>query len=251
MRVLIVDDEPLALRRLTLALNDLAEVELVGAASEGDEAFRMVEALKPDLVFLDVEMPGRSGMSVAGGLTGEHRPEIVFVTAFEHYAPDAFGVDAADYVLKPVRLDRLRQALDRARLRREMRLAHKSTDATREPIADAGPYDQCLWAPERDGMVRVPVEQIDWIEAARDYALLHTRSRSYILRTTMSALADRLDPDELTRVHRSAFVRFGSIERVVQPPSGLIRLILSSGAEVQVGPSYTAEVRARLKQLTA
>lgn len=250
MRVLIVDDEPLALRRLTMALADVTDVELVGAAADGDEALEMIETLRPDLVFLDVEMPGRSGMSVAGGLAGEHRPEIVFVTAFEHYAPDAFGVDAADYVLKPVRLDRLRQALDRARLRREMRLAHRQSDI-REPPAAEGSYDQCLWAPERDGMVRVPVEQIDWIEAARDYALLHTRSRSYILRTTMTALADRLDPAELTRVHRSAFVRFASVERVIQSPSGLVRLILSSGAEVQVGPSYTAEVRAKLKQLTA
>ena len=250
MRVLIVDDEPLALRRLTMALGDVADVEVVGAAADGDEALKMIETLRPDLVFLDVEMPGRSGMSVAAGLGGEHRPEIVFVTAFEHYAPDAFGVDAADYVLKPVRLDRLQQALNRARLRREMRLAHQQSDA-RDAPADDGPYDQCLWAPERDGMVRVPVEQIDWIEAARDYALLHTKSRSYIVRTTMSALADRLDPAALTRVHRSAFVRFGAIERVVQPPSGLIRLVLSSGAEVQVGPSYTAEVRAKLKQFTA
>lgn len=250
MRVLIVDDEPLARRRLAMALDDLSDVEVVGAAADGDEALGMLEALRPDLVFLDVEMPGRSGMSVAAGLTGEHRPEIVFVTAFEHYAPDAFGVDAADYVLKPVRLDRLRQALDRARLRREMRLAHRQSDV-RELTADGDRYDQCLWAPERDGMVRVPVDHIDWIEAARDYALLHTRSRSYIVRSTMSALADRLDPNALTRVHRSAFVRFGSIERVIQSPSGLIRLVLSSGAEVQVGPSYAAEVRTRLKQFTA
>lgn len=250
MRVLIVDDEPLARRRLSMALGDLCDVEVVGAAGDGDEALMMIEALRPDLVFLDVEMPGRSGMSVAAGLTGEHRPEIVFVTAFEHYAPDAFGVDAADYVLKPVRLDRLRQALERARLRQEMRLAHRRSDAG-ETRTGSGRADECLWVPERDGIVRVPVDQIDWIEAARDYALLHTRSRSYILRTTMGALADRLDPDALTRVHRSAFVRFGSIEQVIQPPSGLIRLILASGAEVQVGPSYTVEVRAKLKRFTA
>ena len=121
MRVLLVDDEQLALDRLCALFKDIDEVEIVGQARDGEAALTAIGQLSPDLVILDIQMPGRSGLRTAAEMPEEHRPEIVFITAHEQYAPDAFDVDAADYLLKPVRFDRLRQAVNRARRRQEIR----------------------------------------------------------------------------------------------------------------------------------
>ena len=257
LRVLLVDDEPLALERLRVAFREIPDVEVVGAASDGEEAARQIADLRPDLVILDVQMPRKTGMAVAAELKGERKPEVVFVTAFEHYAPDAFDVEAADYLLKPVRFDRLRQAVERARRRRGLREAadraaeletvvHALRTSARPGPADTR-YENEIWTPGRHGLVRVPVDQIDWIEAARDYVLLHTATRSHILRITMSALQEKLDPGKMLRVHRSAFVRPGAVQEVQRPGKGLLTLVLRDGASVQVGPNYVQAVARALK----
>jgi DNA-binding LytR/AlgR family response regulator len=252
-----VDDEPLALERLGVAFRNIPNAEVVGTASDGEEAGERIAALKPDLVILDVQMPGRNGMAVASALPEETRPEIIFVTAFEHYAPEAFEVEAADYLLKPVRFDRLRLAVERAGRRRAMREATGRAAELEEVVAalraDARPktdgqrYDSEVWVPGRHGLTRVDVQRIDWIEAARDYVLLHTSTRSHILRTTMSALQERLDPAVMMRVHRSAFVRHDAVAEVQKPGKGLMTLVLKDGAEVQVGPNYASAVAQALK----
>jgi DNA-binding LytR/AlgR family response regulator len=254
MRTLLVDDEPLALRRLSMALADIPSVEVVGTASDADEAMRKIESLHPELVILDVEMPGRSGMALAADLPEEHRPEIVFVTAFEHYAPDAFTVEAADYLLKPVRLDRLRQAMERAARRRALRelakAGHPVPETAGETEASAGSAPDSdlggIWIPEKGGSVRVSLDRIIWIEAARDYVLIHTPNRAHMLRVTMGELEERLDPALIPRVHRSAFVRLGAVKHVRRPARGLMTLVLEGGAEVQVGPSYVRPISERL-----
>ena len=129
MRVLLVDDEPLALDRLRTFFGDIEGVEVVGVAADGNEALEQIVRLTPDLVIMDIQMPGRNGLRAAADIDVEPRPELVFVTAHEHYAPDAFEVDAADYLLKPVRFDRLRQAVGRARLRRKMRDSVEQAEA--------------------------------------------------------------------------------------------------------------------------
>ena len=185
MRVLLVDDEDLALDRLKTFFADIEGVELVGQARDGDEALAAIEKLTPDLVLLDIQMPGRNGLRAAADITVEPRPEVIFVTAHEHYAPDAFDVDAADYLLKPVRFDRLRQAVERARRRRAMREQAEKAGKLEEEMATLrgsgapGLEDGGFWVPERHGQRRVPLEAIDWIEAARDYVLLHTNVRKY------------------------------------------------------------------------
>lgn len=255
MRVMLVDDEPLALERLQVFFQDIAGAEVVGSATDGEAAGAGIAALKPDLVILDVQMPAKSGLAVAAALAPADRPEIVFVTAFEQYAPDAFDVEAADYLLKPVRLDRLRQAVERARRRRSAREALSRAAELEGVVAElraskppAGEivYEDALWAPGRSGMVRVPIASVDWIEAAKDYVLLHTASRSHILRTTMGALEQRLDPAQMMRVHRSAFVRPGAVREVERLGKGLIALKLAGEATVQVGPNYARSVLERL-----
>jgi DNA-binding LytR/AlgR family response regulator len=257
VRVLLVDDEPLALRRLQMAFCDIEGVEVIGTACDGDAAAQSIAELKPDLVMLDVQMPGRSGMAVAAGLAEEGRPEIVFLTAFEHYAADAFDVDAADYLLKPVRLDRLRQAIIRARRRRSEREAAARIEALElalkgdaaEPPDPASGFDRELVVQSGRGPRRVPIGDIIWIEASRDYALIHTPSRSHLVRTTMAELETRLDPAVMLRVHRSAFVRLTAVRRVRRPGKGLITLVLDDEVEVQVGPNYARSVRQALESL--
>ncbi|PZQ63425.1 MAG: DNA-binding response regulator [Phenylobacterium zucineum] len=240
MRVLLVDDEPAALERLKALLAQLSELTIVGAASDGQAALAAIEAEKPDLVLLDVQMPELNGLTVASRIPPDQHPEIVFVTAFEMYAPDAFEVDAADYLLKPVRFDRLRQAIERARRRQMMRT--QLTLTTEAETADA----DGIWVQTRQGHVRVLIREIDWIEAAKDYVLLHTPTRSHMHRITMTALERQLDPERLIRVHRSAFVAPERVREIRRTGRGLASLVLHDGVMVQIGPTYLPNVMARL-----
>lgn len=243
LRTLLVDDEPLALERLQAFFRDIAGAEVIGTARDGREAAEAIERLKPDLALLDIQMPEQNGLRVAATLAPEDRPEIIFVTAFEQYAPDAFEVEAADYLLKPVRFDRLWQAVERAKRRRHQRtLAGRAEAAPHEPAREDG-----LWVPTRAGAVFVPVESIDWIEAQRDYVMLHTATRSHILRISMRALEDKLDPAQLMRVHRSAFARAANVVEVQRLGRTINALVLRDGAIVQVGPNYSKTVAERLK----
>lgn len=239
LRVMIVDDEQLAIDRLADFLSDIEDVEVVGTARNARAAADIIPTLHPDLVLLDIQMPGRSGMALAADLDTEHRPEIVFITAFEHFAPDAFAVDAADYLLKPVRFDRLKQAIVRTQRRIRLNAAALHGESV---LAETGQYTREFWVSVREGQVRLDVDLIEWIEAAKDYALLHTATRSYLHRISMSALEQRLDPKALMRVHRSAFVRPSLVDKLERPGKGCVNLVLRDGAIVQVGPSYVKEV---------
>ncbi|HEX8063321.1 MAG TPA: LytTR family DNA-binding domain-containing protein [Allosphingosinicella sp.] len=243
LRTLLVDDEPLALERLQVFFRDIAGAEVIGTARDGKEAAEAIERLKPDLALLDIQMPEQNGLRVAATLSPDDRPEIIFVTAFEQYAPDAFEVEAADYLLKPVRFDRLWQAVERAKRRKHQRaLAGRA-----EAVPHEQPHEDGLWVPTRAGAVFVPVEAIDWIEAQRDYVMLHTSTRSHILRISMRALEDKLDPGQLMRVHRSAFARPANVVEVQRLGRTINALVLRDGAIVQVGPNYSKAVAERLK----
>jgi DNA-binding LytR/AlgR family response regulator len=250
LRTLLADDEPLAIERLTFLLGDIAGTEVVGTASNGREAAEKIAELKPDLVFLDVQMPEQNGLRVAAGLAPEERPEIVFVTAFEQYAADAFEVEAADYLLKPVRFDRLWQAVERAKRRKYLR---RIAERAEELDAGAGAeetrsaHEDGIWVQTRTGATFVPIEAIDWIEAQRDYVMLHTATRSHIVRMSMRSLEEKLDPKQLMRVHRSAFARPSNVVEVQRMGRSIGALVLRDGAIVQVGPSYAGNVAERLK----
>lgn len=236
IRIVIVDDEPAALERLEAMLAQVPEAEVVGSAADGESALDLIRKLRPDLVMLDIQMPDLNGLTVASRLPVNERPEIVFITAFELYAADAFEVEALDYLLKPVRFDRLRQTVERALRRKALVRA--------DDVVAAG---RAVWVQTRTGAVRVPVATIEWIEAAKDYVLLHTATRSYLHRATMASLEVELADSGLVRVHRSAFVRADGVREVRGQGRAINSVLLANDIEVQVGSTYAPEVMRALQ----
>jgi DNA-binding LytR/AlgR family response regulator len=261
MRLILVDDEPLALGRLTACLRDMPGVEVIATAADGAEASRLIAQLRPDLVLLDIQMPELPGLALGTQLAAmPWRPEIIFITAFDRYAAEAFAIEAADYLLKPVSADRLSLGIERARRRRAARDAEGRaaelevivealrTDARQlsGQTPDGARYDSALWVPVRSGQILVPVETINSIEAAKDYVMLNTDLKAHILRATMGELERRLDPRLILRVHRSHMVRLGAVAAIERPGRGAVRLQLHDGTRIQVGPLYVDEVVAAL-----
>ena len=238
LRVLLADDEPLALERLVFAFRDIADTQIVATAANGLEAAAKIAELRPDVAVLDIQMPGRTGVGIAAGLDPAARPDIIFVTAYDQHAVDAFDLEAADYVLKPLRLERLRQAVDRVRRRRA---GYVRSPAPAGNSMAAGQDEQCFWVHDGRNLVRVGVEDIDWIEAAKDYVLLHTGTRSHILRATMNAIEAQFPPPILLRVHRSAIVRPGAVRSLHRSAAGTATLVLDHGVAVRVGTTYLPE----------
>lgn len=233
LTTLIVDDEPLAVERLQLLCARAPGVRLVGTAADGEAALRMIEALSPDLVLLDIAMPGLDGIAVARALDGRaERPAVVFCTAFDQHAVAAFDLAAVDYVLKPVAEERLAKALARARTAR----ATGAQPASR--------WAEEFWVPHRGEMVRVSADAIERIDAERDYMRLSVSGRSYLLHQTISELERRLDPERFIRLHRSAMVRRDRIARLSHDGLGAWRAELVDGGSVRIGRSYLAAVKA-------
>lgn len=248
LTVVLADDEPLAREGLAMALARMEGVRLLASTRDAEEAIAAVRSHGPDLLLLDIAMPGMSGMALARRLERSSPPEIVFVTAYQDFAPEAFEVEAADFVLKPVDPDRLGEAVARARRRKSVRHLAASAEARADtPSAPAqSAYLREFWVPHRGGAVRVPVASIDWIEAARDYVLLHTALRTHIYRTTMAKLETELDPDVMLRVHRSAIVNKANVTGVNTIRPGSYALKLEGGALVRVGRLYASAVLARV-----
>ena len=235
LKVLVVDDEPLAVDRLQILLSKQPGVTLVGTAGDGEPALRLVDELKPDLVLLDIAMPGMDGIDVARALSGRpHVPLVIFVTAFDNFAVAAFDVDAVDYLMKPVLPDRLTRALDRAR------------DHPRRAPAAASPPPQFVeefWVPELHGLVRIGADQIERITAERDYMRLHVGARSWLIHRTIAKLEDELDPAKFIRVHRSVILRRDQIVGLTRDEGGHWNARIASGGEQRIGRSYAESVR--------
>jgi DNA-binding LytR/AlgR family response regulator len=230
LRVLIVDDEALAAERLALLCGRLSGVAVVGIAGDGRRALSSIEELAPDLVLLDISMPGMDGVALARALAiRNERPAIVFVTAHDSYAVTAFELAATDYLLKPVSLQRLEQAVARAAM------VHQ---APRPPV-----FLSEIWAPRAHDMLRVGVDTLDLLAAERDYVRLHVSGQSYLLRMTLRELEERLDPDRFVRLHRSAIVPMDRIRALGRGASGRWEVLLSTGAKVRVGRTFHAAVQ--------
>ncbi|MDB5396029.1 MAG: LytTR family two component transcriptional regulator [Rhodospirillales bacterium] len=235
LRTLLVDDEPLAIERLQILCARVAGLHLVGTASDGAAALRMVEALKPDLLLLDIAIPGLDGMAVARALQGlAPRPAVIFITAFDQFAVAAFDVSAVDYLLKPVAQDRLERAVARV---------HAQSVSEAEPRAAAS-FTRELWVPHRAEMIRIAAREIDLIEAERDYMRLHVGPRSYLLHQTITELARRLDPGMFVRLHRSTIVQRDRIAGLKHDGMGGWTAQMRDGRELRIGRTYLADARA-------
>src|SRR5215469_15047911 len=239
LRTLIVDDEPLAVERLQLLCARNSGIAVVGTAAEGGSALRLIESLKPDLLLLDIQMPGMDGMALARTLASrETRPAVIFVTAFDRFAVAAFDVAAVDYLLKPVEEDRLERAI--SRIRKELAAApapHASSRYTRE-----------FWVPHRSGIVRIAARDIDLIEAERDYMRLNVGPRAYLLHETITELERQLDPAEFVRLHRSTLVRRDRIVGFRHNGQGAWEAEIKDGRWLRVGRTYLANARAMAAQ---
>ncbi len=242
LRVLLVDDEPLATERLQLLLARADGVDLVGTASDGEGAVRMARTLCPDLLLLDIAMPGMDGIDVARALSGEASPPaVVFVTAFDRFAVAAFDVAAVDYLMKPVDPERLARALERARAHL---LARTEAGAPKTRNSPDSPFLDEFWASDLSGLVRIATRDIDRVSAERDYMRLHVGQRSWLIHHSMSALEDGLDPALFVRLHRSAIVRRNFITGFQRNASGRWIARLADGCEQPVGRLYAEAVRA-------
>lgn len=250
IRVLIVDDESLGRLRIADLLRGRAELEIVGEAADGDAAVRAIRELEPDLVFLDVQMPKKSGLDVVKEIGAEHMPMTVFVTAFDRYALQAFDVAAVDYLVKPFDDDRFEQAFLRARRvlalegverARESLLAMlRASEAAAVPKPGSAAPPQYLEriAVEMKGQVKpIPVAHIDYISAAGPYAELHVGDRRYVIREAMQTLEDRLDPNRFMRVHRSVIVRLDLVEALHRGGGGDYELQMKGGVRLRVSRS--------------
>ncbi|WP_375290667.1 LytR/AlgR family response regulator transcription factor [Qipengyuania sp.] len=238
LRALIVDDEPLAVERMRAICSRIPSVEVIGDASDGKLALDKIEGAAPDLVLLDLTMPNMDGMTVARTLAKQETPPaVIFVTAHDDHAVEAFDLDAVDYVLKPVDRDRLERAIQRAVSRRGER--------------EAGPQSQWLdelWVPHRSELIRIGMAEVDRIDAERDYVRLHVGEgedrRSYLLLQTIAGLEAKLDPEEFIRIHRSTILRRGAIAGLRHDGLGVWSAELVDGEALRIGRTYLSKVKA-------
>ena len=256
IRTILVDDEKLALQGMELRLEAHSDVEIVETCTNGREAIRAIKTHKPDLVFLDIQMPGFDGFSVVQGLMEVEPPLFVFVTAYADHAVRAFDAQATDYLMKPVDEARLAETLDRVRQRLNEKRGVEEAERLKEVLAEHAPevheefgesdddahainrYEKLINIKDQGQIFRVEVDSIERIDAAGDYMCIYTGGETLVLRETMKDLEKRLDPRKFQRVHRSTIVNLDLVKQVKPHTNGECFLVLDSGAQVKVSRSY-------------
>ncbi len=267
IRTLLVDDERLARRGLELRLAAAPDVEIVGECENGREAIEQVAALAPDLMFLDIQMPGLSGFDVLARLPQDSLPVVVFVTAFDRYAIDAFEARALDYLLKPVEDTRLEQALARVRNHLHERAVLEQHERMLGLLADvrgagelapeellarvaggvAPRYPDVIAIRTGRDVVRIRSAEIDWIDAAGDYMCVHADGETHVLRATMKQLESALDPQLFQRIHRSAIVNLTRVRKLRPHANGEYFLTLIGGQELKLSRTHRDKVELLLE----
>lgn len=255
IRTILVDDETLAIQGLALRLQEHPDIEIIETCSNGREAIRAIKTHKPDLVFLDIQMPGFDGFSVVSGLADIEPPLFVFVTAYSDHAIRAFEAQATDYLMKPVEEDRLAATLDRVRQRLAEKKGVEEAERLKEALAEHAPdvheeivdgeealsanrFEKLINIKDQGQIFRVDVDTIERIDAAGDYMCIYTGGDTLILRQTMKDMEKRLDPRKFQRVHRSSIVNLDLVRQVKPHTNGECFLVLDSGAQVKVSRSY-------------
>lgn len=261
LRTMIVDDEPLALDLLRSILSTVNDIEIVAECSNGREAIKAASKLDAELVFLDIQMPGINGFEVVKALQADVMPMVVFVTAFDHYAVDAFDLHAVDYVLKPLDAERIgravERALDRLKLGRDMSFKTPLIGAINDISERIGAdkHQQNSAGSLSDGMkskllVRdsgvvklIPFEDIDWVDAAGDYMCVHAAGETHVIRSTLRELMTKLDDKRFARIHRSTIVNIERVVSITPLQKGGSLLHLNEGETLKVSRNYRESVR--------
>ncbi len=262
IRTIIVDDETLARRGLTLRLEKYQDIEIIAECRNGREALSTIEELSPDLIFLDIQMPGINGFEVVRKLQSDTMPLVVFVTAFDQYAVEAFDIHAVDYILKPIEDERLSTAVKRVRQHmvqtdsenQKKRLMDLITNITGETPAKidqmiAGEdyqtetYPEKIAIKDRGEITLVPSKEIAWVDAAGDYMCIHAQEQVHVLRSTMKNLIEKLNPNSFQRIHRSTIVNLEMIEKVCSHINGEYYLVLKGGSRLKMSRSYRDKIK--------
>jgi two-component system LytT family response regulator len=253
IRTIIVDDEPTARRGLRLLLARDPEVEIVGEAAGGDEAAEICAQVKPDLVFLDVQMPTGDGFAALARL-GKNPPAVVFVTAYDEYAVRAFSVNAVDYLLKPYDDARFQVALNRAKGEVRRRQA-EPIDAQLAQLLDyvkggraAAPTDDRILVKSGGEIIFLKPDEIDWVEAEGDYMKFHVGGRAHLARETMASVLARLDVRQFIRIHRSTIVNAGRVAKIGSALGGDYAVVLRDGTKLKLSRSYHDSLAALLQR---
>ncbi|NMP15282.1 MULTISPECIES: LytTR family DNA-binding domain-containing protein [unclassified Thalassotalea] len=265
LRTLVVDDEPLARKGLMVRLKDCNDIDIIGECSNGQQAIDAIKLQRPDLVFLDIQMPGLNGFDVVQNLTSANidMPMVVFVTAFDQYAIKAFDVRAIDYMLKPVDMERLQQAIDTVKSALQQKQAGEHKQKLAELVSEVtgndcqqilqdlasntpvsiSNYSDVLAIKDVGETTLVPTKEIVCIDAAGDYMCVHTHEGTHILRKTMKELEELLDPKHFLRIHRSSIVNRNFIDKFGNNVNGEYYLILTNQKELKVSRSYKDKVK--------
>ncbi|MDG2018493.1 MAG: LytTR family DNA-binding domain-containing protein [Porticoccaceae bacterium] len=261
LRTVIVDDEPLSLDLLRSILGEISDIEIVGECSNGKQAVEAAMQLQPELLFLDIQMPVMNGFDVIRSLQTDIMPMVVFITAFDHYAVDAFDLHAVDYVLKPLDAERIARSVDRAvdRLKNDVDRSFKSPlIGAIEEISERASKEEKAEEPESnipDGMKRkllvrdsgvvkvIPFDDIDWVDAAGDYMCVHADGETHVIRSTLRDLMTKLDDNLFVRIHRSTIVNVERVVSVTPLQKGGSLLHLTQGESLKVSRNYRDSIR--------
>jgi two-component system, LytTR family, response regulator len=248
MRALIVDDEPLARRTIRRFLAKKTDVEVVAECGDGESAVRAIENMRPDLVFLDVQMPEMDGFQVLGSVGADEMPITIFVTAYDRFALRAFDANAIDYLLKPVSQERFERALVRAQQRIAQHLSQEEMRrllSSLQKLSAAQQYAKRLAIPKNGRIVFVDTKNIDWIEAEGSYVRLHVGNRQHEFRATLTEIEGKLCPADFLRIHRSTIVNIQRIKEIQPWFHGYHRVLLEDGTELRMS-RYQEEIARRL-----
>ncbi|MFT5234679.1 MAG: two-component system LytT family response regulator [Shewanella sp.] len=269
LRTLIIDDEPLALKLLRSKLNYIPEIEIIAQCSNGREAIAAIIEFEPDLIFLDIQMPGIDGFGVIKKLQTEILPLVIFTTAFEKYALDAFDVHAVDYILKPIDDEHIQRAVSRAIQRFETGEKHDNKphiigaindidliqnrsealdDEVKTQATSIDNVERKIVIKDRDNITILKQSDIEWVDAAGDYVCIHTDAVTHIKRSTLKSLLKDLDPSIFKRVHRSTIVNLNYIQKVIPHTKGEFFLKLGEYDQVKVSRNYRDVIKSFLSE---
>lgn len=236
----IVEDEPIARNRLRELLGHVDWIECVGEAADGISAVKMIDELRPDLLFLDIEMPGMTGIEVLNSIT--HDPAVVFTTAYDRYAVTAFELEALDYLLKPFGAKRLETALERVRKSLHGDPEFPAVERARSALTSSGPFTR-IFVRDRGRIIPIGVDTIDRLEADDDYVGVHAAGKRYLVYLSMNEFEARLDPQRFVRIHRSHIVNLDKVAAFLPEDGGRLRIEMKDGTKLMASRTRARELR--------